>query len=324
MNTAFCFDPQFLKHDTGLDHPERADRLNATIVHLRRQPWFQQLLPVTAIACDLEWIHQIHDPALGQRAESACRAGLPYLDTPDVAVSTATYDTALLAAGGLINVIDEVIAGRADNGFALVRPPGHHAEHNAALGFCVFNNIAIAAKYLQRQHGLEKILILDWDVHHGNGTQHAFESDPSVFFASLHQYPHYPGTGARSETGDSRGKGATLNCPMSAGAGDSDYTDAFVEKILPAIDRFSPEAILVSAGFDAHQADPLGAINLSTNYYGWMTKRLLEMADKHAGGRLISVLEGGYDLHALAHSVGVHLETLLMIESNDVDASRVL
>ena len=154
MNTAFCFDPQFLKHDTGLDHPERADRLNATIVHLRQQPWFQQLLPVTAIACDLEWIHQIHDPALGQRAESACRAGLPYLDTPDVAVSTATYDTALLAAGGLINVIDEVIAGRADNGFALVRPPGHHAEHNAALGFCVFNNIAIAAKYLQRQHGL--------------------------------------------------------------------------------------------------------------------------------------------------------------------------
>ncbi len=323
MNTAFCFDPQFLEHDTGVGHPERADRLNATIVHLRQQPWFQQLLPVRAIACDLEWIHQIHDPALGQRAESACRTGLPYLDTPDVAVSTATYDTALLAAGGLINVIDEVIAGRADNGFALVRPPGHHAEHNAALGFCVFNNIAIAAKYLQRQHGLEKILILDWDVHHGNGTQHAFESDPSVFFASLHQYPHYPGTGARSETGDGRGIGATLNCPMSAGAGDNDYTNAFVEKILPAIDRFSPQAILISAGFDAHQADPLGAINLSTNYYAWMTKRLLEMADKHAGGRLISVLEGGYDLNALAHSVSVHLETLLMSESHDVDAPRV-
>ena len=314
MNTAFCFDPQFLKHDTGLDHPERADRLNATIVHLRRQPWFQQLLPVTAIACDLEWIHQIHDPALGQRAESACRAGLPYLDTPDVAVSTATYNTALLAAGGLINVIDEVIAGRADNGFALVRPPGHHAEHNAALGFCVFNNIAIAAKYLQRQHGLEKILILDWDVHHGNGTQHAFESDPSVFFASLHQYPHYPGTGARSETGDSRGKGATLNCPMSAGAGDSDYTDAFVEKILPAIDRFSPEAILISAGFDAHQNDPLAQIQLTTDCFGKMTELLMGIAKDVCDGRLLSMLEGGYDYDALSDSVRLHMQTLLTFE----------
>ena len=180
-----------------------------------------------------------------------------------------------------------------------MRPPGHHAEHDQAMGFCILNNVAILARYLKAVHGLDKVLVLDWDVHHGNGTQHTFEEDPSVLFASTHQYPFYPGTGAWSETGIGKGSGATLNCPMPAGSDDNDYEAAFMEKILPAIDQFKPEFIIISAGFDAHRDDPLGEINLSTGFYGWMTDRIMEMADKHAGGRIVSVLEGGYNLAML-------------------------
>ena len=209
-----------------------------------------------------------------------------------------------------------------NNGFALIRPPGHHAERDVALGFCLFNNIVIAACYLQQEYGLEKIVILDWDVHHGNGTQHSFESDPSIFYISLHQYPHYPGTGAYSETGIGDGSGTTLNCPMPAGSDDSHYEQAFREKILPAVNDYGPDAILISAGFDAHQADPLGGINLSTAFYGWMTERMLETADQHANGRLISVLEGGYALDALAASVSGHLQSLAGISLPDERSSR--
>lgn len=179
-----------------------------------------------------------------------------------------------------------------------------------ALGFCLFNNIAILARYLQKHHGLGKILILDWDVHHGNGTQHTFEEDPSVLYVSLHQYPYYPGTGASSETGRGRGKGATVNCPMRAGAGDSDYKSAFTETILPAVNAFAPEMVLISAGFDAHAADPLAQINLTTDCYTWMTKRMMEVADQHADGKMIALLEGGYDLKALAQSIAAHLREL--------------
>jgi acetoin utilization deacetylase AcuC-like enzyme len=200
--------------------------------------------------------------------------------------------------------------GEAENGFALIRPPGHHAESGEALGFCLFNNVAITAKYLKRRYGLEKILILDWDVHHGNGTQHTFEDDPSVFYVSVHQYPWYPGTGSHSETGTGAGNGATLNCPMPAGSGDEDYRAAFGQTILPAARAFKPDAVLISAGFDAHAADPLGGINLSTNFYRWMTSEVMEIADSSAGGRVISLLEGGYDLDALASCVVAHVEVL--------------
>ena len=232
-------------------------------------------------------------------------------------MSQASFEIALLAAGGVLALADAVIQGKANNGFALVRPPGHHAERDVALGFCLFNNIAIAARYLQQEYGLEKIVILDWDVHHGNGTQHSFESDPSIFYISLHQYPHYPGTGAYSETGIGDGSGTTLNCPMPAGSDDSHYEQAFREKILPAVNSYSPDVILISAGFDAHQADPLGSINLSTAFYAWMTERMLETADQHANGRLISVLEGGYALDALAASVSGHLQSLAGISRPD-------
>ena len=179
-----------------------------------------------------------------------------------------------------------------------------------ALGFCLFNNVAVAARYLQRQHGLSKVLILDFDVHHGNGTQHTFESDPSVLFVSTHQYPYYPGTGAWSETGTGAGDGATLNCPMPAGATDDDYLAAWREKILPKIDAFAPEMIVVSAGFDAHRDDPLAQINLTTGFYAWMTHRLLELAERHCEGRLVSILEGGYDVTALADCVATHVAVL--------------
>lgn len=310
MKTAFASDPRFQNHATGQGHPERSSRLAHTLDHLQAKEWFASLQTVEAVRCETEWLARVHHRQLIERARASCEQGLPYLDTPDVAISAESFEVARLAAGTVLNLADEVAHGRVDNGFALVRPPGHHAEHNAALGFCLFNNIAIAARYLQDQHGLEKILIVDWDVHHGNGTQHLFEEDPSVFYVSTHQYPHYPGTGAYSETGTGAGKGATLNCPMNAGAGNETYTQAFSETILPAIDAFGPDMILISAGFDAHQADPLGSINLTTEHYAWMTRRLMECADHHCNGRILSVLEGGYDLDALALSVAVHIGTL--------------
>ena len=322
MKTAFLTDPRFAEHETGPGHPERAARLTHTLDHLRAQQWFSQLLPVESQTCDERWLRSIHDRTLIERARQACSQGRAYLDSPDVAVSQASFEIALLAAGGVLALADAVIQGKANNGFALVRPPGHHAERDVALGFCLFNNIAIAARYLQQEYGLEKIVILDWDVHHGNGTQHSFESDPSIFYISLHQYPHYPGTGAYSETGIGDGSGTTLNCPMPAGSDDSHYEQAFREKILPAVNSYSPDVILISAGFDAHQADPLGSINLSTAFYAWMTERMLETADQHANGRLISVLEGGYALDALAASVSAHLQSLAGISLPDGRSSR--
>ena len=311
MKTAFLFDDRFRHHDTGKSHPERAARLTVVINHLREQVWFEQLQSLQATPCDEAWLCRVHDIELVRRARRACADGLSQLDTPDVQLSRDSFDTALLAAGGLLRLVDKVVLGQTDNGFALVRPPGHHAEKNAALGFCIFNNIAIAARYLQQQHRLERILILDWDVHHGNGTQHTFEEDPTVYYISLHQYPHYPGTGAGSETGQGLGQGTTLNCPMMAGSGDAEYRTMFTDRILPEINAFRPEAVLISAGFDAHRADPLGAINLTCDSYGWMTNRLLEVADQYASGRLISVLEGGYNLKALAASATTHLASLL-------------
>jgi len=310
MTTGLLYDPIYLEHDTGFGHPERSDRLTAVMQYLEKQPFFEDITRISPRPAESEWIQQIHAPEYIDRAAAACRKHYAHLDVLDVAISPKSYDIALLAAGGALELGDRVMSGALDNAFGLVRPPGHHAEHEMALGFCLFNNIAILARYLQKKHGLEKILILDWDVHHGNGTQHTFEEDPSVFYVSLHQYPFYPGTGAASETGLSRGGGATLNCPMPAGSDDADYKQAFTDRILPAVNAFKPEIVLLSAGFDAHAADPLAQINLTTGCYGWMTERMMEIADRHANGRLIAMLEGGYDLNALAQCVGTHMSVL--------------
>ena len=310
MKTAFASDTRFMDHDTGIGHPERPARLSHTLAHLESKPWFPSLHMMGGVECNLDQISSMHDEGLIHRAQTSCAQGLSYLDSPDVVISPDSFEIARLAVGTVLSLSDAIVSGQVNNGFALIRPPGHHAERNEALGFCLFNNIAITARYLQQQHGLERILIVDWDVHHGNGTQHLFEEDPSVFFISTHQYPHYPGTGSRSENGIGAGQGATLNCPMNAGTGDDDYQDAFREKILPAIHNFKPDMILISAGFDAHRADPLGSINLSSEHYAWMTTRLMECADQYCQGRILSALEGGYDLDALAESVGIHLATL--------------
>jgi acetoin utilization deacetylase AcuC-like enzyme len=310
MTTGLVYDPAFLNHLTGAGHPERPERLTAVMGFLETQSWFARLRRIAPRRAEDKWVEQVHDRRYISRAQKVCLTGAPYLDVPDVGISRESFDIALLAAGAAIELADQVMAGEVDNGFALVRPPGHHAEKSLALGFCLFNNVAILARYLQKQHGLDKILILDWDVHHGNGTQHTFEEDPSVLYISTHQYPFYPGTGAASETGLGRGEGATVNCPMPAGATDQNYERAFLEHIFPKIDEFQPEAIILSAGFDAHVDDPLAQICLSTEFFGWMSARMVEKADQHAGGRLISMLEGGYNLEVLPHCIGEHLAVL--------------
>ena len=231
--------------------------------------------------------------------------------TMDTLVSSATYEAALLASGAVLQVVDAVAKGRINNGFCAVRPPGHHAERDAAMGFCYFNNVAIAARYAQEVHHFSKIAIVDWDVHHGNGTQHSFESDASVFFFSIHQFPHYPGTGSRREQGIGPGLGTTLNVPVSAGCGDEDYRRIWRRELRPALDQFSPDFIFISAGFDAHRADPLGGILLTEEGFGDLTREVLEIAEDHSCGRVVSVLEGGYDLEATAAAAATHLQVLM-------------
>ena len=310
MNTGLLYDPVYLNHNTGAGHPECAERLAVTIRHLKNQEWFDQLRPVSIRTVEQQWLETVHNHNYINRAEQICLAGVPFLDSMDVSVCKESYNIALQATGGVLTLADQVMNNKINNGFALIRPPGHHAETDMALGFCLFNNVAVLARYLQKQYGVDKVLILDWDVHHGNGTQHTFEDDPSVLYISTHQYPYYPGTGAWYETGTGPGEGATLNCPMSAGSGDREYEQIFTEKILPKIDQFHPDIIIISAGFDAHKDDPLGNINLSTGFYAWMTETLMEKADKYANGKIISVLEGGYNLKRLPECIARHLAVL--------------
>ncbi len=311
MTTGFIYDARFRDHDTGPHHPERPQRMDAVLAAVENAPWRDRLQRHAARAADIALVERIHSLSYIRRAQAACSASAPWLDTTDVTISAASCEVALLAAGTPLVLADALAAGDIDNGFALLRPPGHHAEHELAMGFCLFNNVAILARYLQHEHGMDKIAIVDWDVHHGNGTQHSFEEDPSVLYVSLHQYPYYPGTGAATETGRGRGAGATLNVPLPAGATDSAYERAFFEQVMPKLDAFKPECVIVSAGFDAHADDPLADMQLSTRMFGWMSDQLLEIAEHYAGGRLLSVLEGGYHLERLGDCVALHLEHLL-------------
>lgn len=310
MATGLIDDDRFLLHDTGPHHPECAARIGAVRQALATQAWRDELVDVSPRSAAMEELEAVHSLNYLRRAARVCAAGAEYLDVPDVAINEYSYEVALLAAGAPLALADALVEGRIDNGFALLRPPGHHAERESAMGFCLFNNVAVLARYLQRRHGLDKVAIVDWDVHHGNGTQHSFEEDPSVLYVSTHQYPYYPGTGAAYETGSGRGRGATLNCPMPAGAADTAYERAFFEEILPKLAWFKPECVIISAGFDAHRDDPLADVHLSTGCFRWMTERLMEVAADHAGGRLLSVLEGGYNLARLGDCVSAHLERL--------------
>ena len=230
---------------------------------------------------------------------------------PDTSISAGSLPAAYLAAGGVLAAADAIMAGTVDHAFCAIRPPGHHAESDRAMGFCLFNNVAIAARYLQRRHGVARVLIVDWDVHHGNGTQHTFDDDPSVLFFSTHQYPHYPGTGRATERGKGKGEGLTINVPMSAGQGDEDYREIFERVLVPAADAYKPEFVLISAGFDAHRDDPLASMGLTEEGYATLTGIVAGIARRHSKSRVLSCLEGGYNLNALAASVERHVVALL-------------
>jgi len=307
MTLGFIYHLDFLKHDTGVGHAERPDRLSHLMKYLLQSPVWNQLHHMLPTPAGVDWVSKVHPEPYIKMIEQRCRAGETVLDSGDTHVSKESYDVALLAAGAALNAVDAVLTGATQRVFCAVRPPGHHAETASVMGFCLFNNVAIAARYAQQKHGVERVAILDWDVHHGNGTQQIFYEDPTVFYVSLHQYPYYPGTGAMDETGTGKGKGFTLNCPMEAGSREREYSEAFRERILPALNKFEPELLILSAGFDAHKDDPLANIELTEHSFAEMTKLTMEISNRHCGGRIVSVLEGGYNLNALAKSVETHL-----------------
>jgi acetoin utilization deacetylase AcuC-like enzyme len=309
--TGFVYHPQYLEHDMGAGHPESPDRLRAIVARLERSGVLSRLVRIEPFPASDEWITQVHTVSyvetLKRRAPTSGRVSLD----PDTSMSSGSLAAAYLAAGGAIAAADAIVAGSVEHAFCAVRPPGHHAERDRAMGFCLFNNVAIAARYLQRRHAMARVLIVDWDVHHGNGTQHTFENDPSVLFFSTHQYPFYPGTGRATETGDGRGAGATINVPMNVGEGDDTYREVFQKVLLPAADAFQPDFVIVSAGFDAHKDDPLASMGLTEEGYADLTRMVVSIARRHSRGRLLSCLEGGYNLQALSASVERHLLALL-------------
>jgi acetoin utilization deacetylase AcuC-like enzyme len=308
--TGLVSSPKFLAHDTGATHPERPERLQAISARLEGSGLLEELERAEAPMAEVSWIEAVHDAAHVASVQEAIEAGRASLDV-DTPVCRASWEAALCAVGGALLAADRVVAGQWENAFVAARPPGHHAEHDRSMGFCLFNNIVITARYLQRHHDLERIAILDWDVHHGNGTQHLTEDDPSVLFVSLHQFPHYPGTGARGERGQGEGEGSVVNCPMDAGSGDAEYLRAFESDVLPAIEAFDPEFVLVSAGFDAHLRDPLSATRVSAQGFQSMSEGICDLARERCGGRLVSMLEGGYDLEGLSESIEAHLGVLV-------------
>jgi acetoin utilization deacetylase AcuC-like enzyme len=297
---ALFYHPAFLEHDTG-DHPESPQRLRAILAELERHG-----VPESALlepeAVDLLLLEEVHDPRYVAVLEKASAQGGGYWDM-DTYVSPGSYRAATLAAGAAVAAVDSAMLGR--NGFAFVRPPGHHALYDSAMGFCLFNNVAVAAQNAIRKHGLERVLIVDWDVHHGNGTQDYFYDTDDVLFFSVHQYPFYPGTGAAGETGMGAGKGYTVNVPLPAGVGDDGYIRVFDEVLASVAQRYSPELIIVSAGYDAHMADPIGGMAVSTAGFYSMAERVRSIAEEipECGGRVACVLEGGYNVQALAASV---------------------
>jgi acetoin utilization deacetylase AcuC-like enzyme len=291
----------------GEGHPERPDRLRAIERALESEA-FQMLARDVAPRADLAAIARVHPKDYIEAIRAATpKEGVIAVDQ-DTSMSPGTYEAALRSAGGAIFAVDEVMSGKVRNAFAAIRPPGHHAEVANPMGFCFFNNAAIAARHAQAAHGAERVAIVDFDVHHGNGTQHIFWDDPTVAYGSTHEMPLYPGTGAISERGEHN---QIVNAPLRAGDGSEAFREAMAVAILPRIEAFAPDLIIISAGFDAHHRDPLGNLNLVEADYGWATRKLMEIARRRSGERLVSVLEGGYDLQGLARSVAVHVTTLM-------------
>jgi len=313
QRVGLLLDPVFERHDTGPSHPERAERLAYLRKKLAEQGFDSRFVKIGPVAADRKSLLSVHSGAYLYRLELACRAGDNYIDTPDSAICDESFKVAALAAGGVIKAADLVAGGELDSAFCAVRPPGHHAERDFSMGFCLLNNMALAAMRLKTEHGFKRIAIIDWDVHHGNGTQHAFEQDSGVLYVSLHQSPEtlFPGSGYCTERGRGAGLGTTLNIPFPPGTQDEEYLAQFDRQALPVIENFAPEFILVSAGYDGHAGDPLASMSLSLGAYETITASTIALARRFSGGRLVGVLEGGYNLDVLAGSVSYFLKTLL-------------
>jgi acetoin utilization deacetylase AcuC-like enzyme len=313
--TGFLYDERYLLHDTGPNHPESPDRLRAIYQGIKQADLLPNLILIQAIQADLKWVETVHSTNYINRFKAACRSTTTTFDWPDNQICAHTFEIALLAVGGVLDTVRRVMTGEIDNAFCAVRPPGHHAEHESAMGFCYFNNVAIAAKYLQAEWNIQRIGIVDFDVHHGNGTQHIFEKDPTVFYYSIHQHPTFafPGTGRVFETGEGKGEGSTRNYPVLPGHGDKEYHGLVERDLVPVMEAFSPEVILVSAGFDAHVDDDMSDIILSTDGYTRIMQRIVALADLSSNGRLISVLEGGYCINRLPELAANHVKILLNI-----------
>jgi acetoin utilization deacetylase AcuC-like enzyme len=307
MSTLYIAHPACLDHQTPFGHPERPDRIRAIERALEKER-FTSLIREQAPMAEMDSLVLAHpeDHILRLRDISP-REGLVRIDE-DTTMSPGTYEAALRGAGGAVLAVDEVMTGKVRNAFVAMRPPGHHAERVRAMGFCFFNNAAIAARHAQKKHGAERVAIFDWDVHHGNGTQDIFWSDETVLYCSTHEAPLYPGTGALSETGD---HGTIVNAPLNVGDGSEAFREAVDTVIAPRIDQFAPDLIIISAGFDAHWRDPLASLNLTESDFAWATQKLMDLADRHCGQRIVSVLEGGYDLEGLAKSTAFHLDALM-------------
>ena len=308
--TGIVYDDVYKKHDTGVWHPERPARCDAIMAALAAKPLAERLKRVKPRPAEEAELLACHTRQYVQSVRADIRGGRGSLRTGDTAVSKDSLTAAMFAAGGVMAAVDAVVAGEARNAFCVVRPPGHHATPTKGMGFCVFNNIAVAARYAQKKHKLARVLIADWDVHHGNGTQDTFYEDPTVFFMSTHQSPWYPGTGAAAETGAGKGKGTTLNCPFAAGAGRKEILGAFTNKLAAAAEKFKPQLVLISAGFDSRAGDPLGGFRLRDQDFADLTRVCLDIARRHAKGRVVSVVEGGYALKGLASASAAHVRAL--------------
>ena len=302
----------FYRHDTGIDHPERASRIDAAVDGVGRAGLHDQLIHDVDIHPDTSRIiRKVHAPEYEQELEDAVRAGFRYFHSIDNPISSASFAAARAAVATSLAAAEDIWSRkRSKRAFIVARPPGHHAERVEAMGFCFFNTIACTAEWLREQPGIDRVLIYDFDVHHGNGTQHLFEERDDVYYASVHRFPFYPGTGAESEIGIGRGRGFTKNIPLEAGEGDASFLRATEDEIIRIIDDYRPQAILLSSGFDAHRRDPLGGMGVTEQGYGELTRRIVEAADRWCEGRLFSLLEGGYDLEGLAASVAEHVNAM--------------
>jgi len=310
LPVGFLYDDLFLLHDPGGYHPEASGRLVSIKEAVDQAEWRSRLLPIQSGPADVDSLALVHDREYIELVERQCRLGYPGLTTGDTAVCRDSYGVAAQAVGGVLAAVGAVMEGRAKSAFCSVRPPGHHAGVRRGMGFCIFNNLAIAARYAQKRYGVERVLIVDWDVHHGNGTQDVFYADDSVLFLSTHQYPWYPGTGANHETGEGRGRGFSINRPFPAGSGNEEILPVYRTVFRSAARDFRPDITLVSAGFDSRRGDPLGHFLIDDEGFRELTRMVLDMAFVSGGGRIVSLLEGGYDPRGLAAAVCAHIDEL--------------